>query len=230
MSLAVGGGAARTALLIASIGVMVGACSGDSGTHQAGEGQNGTPAAKICDGSLDSSAVTSLQRLSGVETFKELTGTNEAGAPYKFSLRWAVEHLYDDYARRGACVVYKVGQNRPFVDIRFSASKSHPARGADPNDRTVEFPVGVFSQVGPDGADLFFRCTTAAPSSGESGEGADYVKAEMYAPKAAMRGNFQVRDRLVILNSVARAFAKAAGCAAQAQLPTRISEANRKTG
>ncbi|POX63715.1 hypothetical protein C3492_08145 [Streptomyces sp. Ru62] len=76
--------------------------------------------------------------------------------------------------------------------------------------------------MGRDGADLFFQCPTIAASKDAYIGDTKYVKAELSASKAQLRGDSIDKDRMVILNSVSREVAREAGCAAQAGLPTAV--------
>lgn len=82
--------------------------------------------------------------------------------------------------------------------------------------------MGLYAQVGRDGADLFFQCPTRAASEDAYIGDTKYVKAELYSTRAQLHGDSLDKDRMVILNSVSRAVAREAGCAAQAGLPTAV--------
>jgi hypothetical protein len=73
--------------------------------------------------------------------------------------------------------------------------------------------------------DLFFRCATKATTDDASVGDTNYVKAEMSAVANNMRGNSVNKDRMAVLNSMARAVAQAAGCAATAALPAQVPSA-----
>ncbi|MBJ7907523.1 hypothetical protein IF655_29985 [Streptomyces sp. DSM 110735] len=172
-------------------------------------------AAKVCDATLDPKAQAALRRLSGVAQFDDAAGTNKAGEPEKFSVRYAVGHLHDTYSRQGVCWVYK-SQNTsgdPLLEIRFSAADRYP-EGTGKN----LYGLGVYAKAGPYGALLFFRCATKAePRQSEVGD-AKYVRAEMYSAANQMRGEHRDDDRMAILGSMSRAVAREAGCASGAGL------------
>ncbi|MEV5309986.1 hypothetical protein [Streptomyces sp. NPDC052610] len=215
----------RLALVLAAVAILMSGCSSDSGAERPSSEQRGVPAGRICDGTLDTSAVTALQRMSGANRFEELTGTNQAGEPNEFSVNKSVKHLHSKYLKQSICSVYKVGDEKPLLRVRFSASKYYPSGKEDPSGREVHYPLGVFAQVGINGADLFFRCPTKAPVKDAYIGDTDYVKAEMYTATNRLRGNDKAGDIMVVLNSMARAVAEAAGCASQAGLPTRVPDA-----
>ncbi|MFD5796534.1 hypothetical protein ACFWIO_24000 [Streptomyces diastatochromogenes] len=216
------------ALCFTAIAVLVGGCSNGSGKGDRSEPNTGVAAGKICDGTLDSSAAAALRRLSGTDRFDELSGTNEAGEPNAFSLSRAVKHLHGEYLKRSACWVYKSGDESgtPLLEVRFSATRSYPSSSEKHSvgDR-VRYPLGVYALAGPNGADLFFRCPTKPTSDDAAIGSTDYVKAEMTAHANQMRGDNVNKDRMVVLNSMARAIAEGAGCTSSAALLAQVPEA-----
>ncbi|MFE1886856.1 hypothetical protein, partial [Streptomyces diastatochromogenes] len=77
----------------------------------------------------------------------------------------------------------------------------------------------------PNGADLFFRCPTKPTSDDAAIGSTNYVKAEMTASANQMRGDNVNKDRMMVLNSMARAVAEGADCTSSAALPTQVPEA-----
>jgi len=217
------------ALAIIAAAIFVTGCSNNSDDSDTAGQDTGAPAGKVCDGTLDPTASAALRRLAGSDRFDELTGTNEAGEPNTFSLARSVKHLHDEYTKRSACRLYKSGDNsgQPLLEVRFSASSNHPSVStkASSNAR-VSYPLGVYALVGSSGADLFFRCPTKATTDNASVGDTNYVKAEMSAIADNMRGNSVNKDRMVVLNSMAKAIAEAAGCASTAALSTQVPTAN----
>jgi hypothetical protein len=205
--------------------MLMGGCSSGSHTSDAESEKAGTPASNLCDGSLDAAAADALQRLAGAERFEEATGVNQAGRSNKFSVSRSVKHLHDEYRNQSECSIYQIGDDKPLFQVRFSASASYPSGNGDSGERKTRYPIGVFAQVGSNGADLFFHCPTDAPAKDAYIGDTDYVKAEMYRDTYRLRGDTEARDVMVILNSMARAVAEAAGCASQAGLPTRVPDA-----
>ncbi|MEV5388386.1 hypothetical protein [Streptomyces sp. NPDC052721] len=121
--------------------------------------------------------------------------------------------------------MYKTGDDsgKPLLEIRFSASQSYPApSGKDANGSKVRYPLGLYAQVGRDGADLFFQCPTRAVSKDAYIGHTKYVKAELYSSNAQLHGDSVDKDRMVILNSVSREVAREAGCASEADLPAAV--------
>ncbi len=84
--------------------------------------------------------------------------------------------------------------------------------------------MGVFAQVGGKGADLYFNCPTKATTDDAFTGDTEFVKTEMFAVAADMQGKDVNKDRMAILNSMARAVAEAAGCASEAALPSQVPE------
>ncbi|QJS09655.1 hypothetical protein HKX69_09065 [Streptomyces argyrophyllae] len=206
--------------------LLVASCSSDPEHEQAKT--SGTTASKVCGGALDASAGQSLQNLAGTDRFDESTGADETGQPRSFSVQDAVRHLHDEYRQRPACWVYKAGDEsgKPLLEIRFSASQSYPAPSdKEVNGSKVRYPVGLYAQVGRDGADLFFQCPTRAGSKDAYIGDTKYVKAELYSTRSQLRGDSIDKDRMVILNSVSREVAQEAGCASEADLPTGVPDA-----
>jgi hypothetical protein len=226
MLLLANGSKSRLALILAVAAILSSGCSSDFGTERPSDDQRGVPAGKICDGTLDASAVTALQRMSGTNRFEELTGTNQAGEPDEFSVNRSVKHLHDEYLKQSECSVYKAGDGsgKPLFEVRFSASERYPSGKGNSSDRKIRYPLGVFAQVRLNGADLFFRCPTKAPVKDSHIGDTEYVKAEMYTAVNGLRGNDRATDIMVVLNSMARAVAEAAGCASQAGLPSRVPD------
>jgi hypothetical protein len=219
------GRVSRPAALFAAAAMLMGGCSSGSHTSDAESEKAGTPASNLCDGSLDAAAADALQRLAGAERFEEATGVNQAGRSNKFSVSRSVKHLHDEYRNQSECSIYQIGDDKPLFQVRFSASASYPSGNGDSGERKTRYPIGVFAQVGSNGADLFFHCPTDAPAKDAYIGDTDYVKAEMYRDTYRLRGDTEARDVMVILNSMARAVAEAAGCASQAGLPTRVPDA-----
>ncbi|WP_338697049.1 hypothetical protein V2W30_15505 [Streptomyces sp. Q6] len=218
----------RAAFAVAALAILISGCSSSSGNSSGGETASaGVPAVEVCAGTLDASAVAALVRMSGTDRFDELTGTNDAGEPNKFSLGRAVKHLHEKTSRRSACTVYKAGDSsgKPLLEIDFSASLSHPddtTSGAS----NVIYPLGVYAATGVNGSQLFFRCKTEANSADSYVGDSEYVKASMYSASGKIRGDSGGRDRMTVLNSVARALAKEAGCAQEADLPEKLPAAD----
>ncbi|MFD7457284.1 MULTISPECIES: hypothetical protein [unclassified Streptomyces] len=221
------GSKSKITLFVVVAAVLTSGCSSGSDAEGLSKEQKGVPAHEICDGTLDTSAAAALKRISGTNRFEELTGTNQAGEPDEFSVSRSVKHLHDEYLKQSECSVYKAGDGsgKPLFEVRFSASGHYPSGKSDSSDRKVRYPLGVFAQVGLNGADLFFRCTTKASTSDAYIGDTDYVKAQMYTATNRLRGGDKARDIMVILNSMARSVAEAAGCAPQAGLPTRVPDA-----
>ncbi|MFF7098037.1 hypothetical protein ACFY9A_37485 [Streptomyces rubradiris] len=206
--------------------LFTGACGGD--TDKKATREPGTPvvANRVCDGAFDAPAAEALRRLAGTDRFDESAGAGEIGAAAAFSLTKAAQHLHDTYRQRSACWVYKTGDDsgEPLLEIRFSASQGYPSGTREESDTDeVTYPVGLFAQVGRNGADLFFQCSTKAPAEDAYIGDTKYVKAELFSPSGQMRGDSIDHDRMVILNSISRKLAQAAGCASEADLPATVS-------
>lgn len=197
------------------------ACSNDSSEH-------GKPdvlaASQVCDGTLDTAAVTALERLGGTDRFTELQGTKAPGTPYKFSLELAARTLHDKPTEKNVCLIYKAdGENDfPLLDISFHAQKSHPDLAEEDkasDSGEMFFPLGLFASAqGDDGTSLYFAC----PTEGSDGK-TPYVKAEMYSARGQV--NPDGKGRMTVLNSVSRALAEELGCATQAKLPAEVPDA-----
>jgi hypothetical protein len=205
-------------LLLAVVAACTSSCSGGSEQKE----QAGVPASRICDGALDATAVAALERLGGAKRFEELTGTTAAGVPGEFSLRRSVEHLHDAYAKRGECRIYPIGADYPLLTIRFEARNFYPSGDGESPHMAVPYPVGLFAQVSRIGADLFFRCPTRGSTEDGHVEETPYVKGEMFIHHTV--GGDAARDPMVILNSLSKAIAEAAGCASQAALPAQVPD------
>ncbi|CAL9464687.1 hypothetical protein SUDANB105_02698 [Streptomyces sp. enrichment culture] len=217
----------RSALLCAAAAVLAGGCSGDTGTSDAEKGKTGIPVTKICDGTLDAAAGDALQRLAGQGGVEESTGVNREGRPNKFSVSRSVEHLHDEYVQQSVCRVYRVGDNsgKPLLEVRFTASEYYLSGEEDSgSDRKIRYPLGLFARTSVNGAKLFFRCPTKAPSKDAFIGDTEYVKGELWAATIPLRGSDDARDAMTVLNSMSRAVAETAGCAEQADLPSRVPD------
>ncbi|MFH8934700.1 hypothetical protein [Streptomyces griseosporeus] len=166
--------------------------------------------------------MAALERLGGAKRFEELTGTTASGVPGEFSVRRSVEHLHDAYAKQDECWIIPIGADHPLLTIRFEARDSYPSRQGEPSHMAVQYPVGLFAQVSRKGADLFFRCPSRGATEDGNVEDTPYVKGEMFIHHTV--GGDAARDPMVILNSVSRAVAEAAGCASQAGLPAQVPD------
>ncbi|MGW5769545.1 hypothetical protein ACWEVY_10410 [Streptomyces longwoodensis] len=177
---------------------------------------------ELCDGTLDTEARAALGRLSGADRLTELPGMNDAGDSNAFSVSRAVGHLHDEPGLRSKCRVYPTDDDSdfPLVEIQFLAAPQHPAPLTAAHGGTVPFRVGAYAAAGKNGADLYFACTTAGTGASAGGD-TPYVKAEMLSPSLGTR---DPRERMVILTSVARAVARAAGCAEEAGLPRTVAQ------
>ncbi|MCS0605978.1 hypothetical protein NX794_32940 [Streptomyces sp. LP11] len=210
------------ALAVVAAALLAGGCGGGSSKDTAAAPSSGVDASKVCGGALDSAASKALRRLADADRFDGSGGANEAGGSGTFSVQNVVGHLHDEYSKREACWVYKSGDDSgdPLLEIRFSASRTYPTASAEESAvEGVSFPVGVYARVGTSGADLFFRCSTKAPSAGAYVGDTKYVKAELFSPAGKIRGDSAARDRITVLNSVSRLVAQKAGCASEADLP-----------
>ncbi|MHC5903377.1 hypothetical protein ACVNF4_05610 [Streptomyces sp. S6] len=186
-------------------------------------GENRPPrlsADQVCDGALDTEGRAALTRLSDVKEFEELTGKNDAGEPSKFSLVRATKHLHDRYEARSRCDIYKTGKGNdfPFVSIDFMASEHSLKPSKEGRPKSVLFNVGSYAAVTENGALLYFNCATKGSAGSFVGD-TPYVKGDMYSTSSAAR---DPRDRMVILNSLARAVAEKLGCTAEADLPAKV--------
>ncbi|MFJ4811358.1 hypothetical protein [Streptomyces longwoodensis] len=211
-------GALRQGVVLAvGASLLVGGC-----TDEAQKKPAGVSSQELCDGTLDAEARAALGRLSGADRFTELPGMNDAGESNAFSVSRAVDHLHDEPGLRSKCRVYPTDDDSdfPLVEIQFLAALQHPAPLTAAHGGMVPFRVGAYAAVGKNGADLYFACTTTGTGASASGD-TPYVKAEMLSPSLGTR---DPRDRMVILTSVARAVARAAGCAEEAGLPRTVAQ------
>ncbi|MFF8732805.1 hypothetical protein ACF073_41025 [Streptomyces sp. NPDC015171] len=205
--------------------LLAGGCSGHSGKGKSKDPGTGVTASEVCDGAFDTSAAEALRRLAGTDTFDESGGSNAAAESPTFSLENAVRQLHDSYEKRSACWVYKSGDDsgEPLLEIRFLASRTHPSSPKKQSGSTSStYPLGLYARVGPNGADLFFRCPTEAPSRDAFIGDTKYVKGELFSPAGKMRGDNVDKDRMEILNSVSRKVAQTADCVSEAGLPADV--------
>ncbi|WP_133243277.1 hypothetical protein [Streptomyces scopuliridis] len=200
------------------------AVTGVSGCNQkAEEDASWTPASKVCQSTLDTTAAAAPKKIAGTDEFTELTGTNDAGEPNKFSLKLAAKHLHGTTPQRNTCTVYKADDKsgHPLIDVDFEASVNHPdqagALTTHQKDR-IFYPMGVYARTDADsGADLFFRC----PTKGAKGD-TKYVNGSMFTSGNQLEGDTTSKDLMTILNSVSRHLAAELGCSDEAQLPSEI--------
>ncbi|HEY8997006.1 MAG TPA: hypothetical protein VIM60_03865, partial [Edaphobacter sp.] len=197
----------RMIALAVGMTLSLGACTAES----EGDKPPSLSADQVCDGALDAEGRAALTRLSDANSFEELTGENNAGEPRKFSLARAAKHLHDEYGARSRCDIYKTGKGNdfPVLSIDFMASKHSLKPSKERRPESVLFNVGSYADVTKNGAYLYFNCATKGSVGSFVGD-TPYVKGEMFSTSFAAR---DPRDRMVILNSLARAVAEEVGCA-----------------
>ncbi|WP_159046379.1 hypothetical protein [Streptomyces sp. MMG1121] len=200
----------------------VSACSG----HHDSKQETTLSAFQVCDSTLDSSAVASLQRMGATEKFSELPGTDDVGHANKFSLRRAAGTLHDDITKRNQCDVFKSGDKtgHSLIEVDFSASRDHPSVNSSSVQGESEntlYPIGVYAKVhARTSATLYFKCTTYG--STKTADSTPYVRGYLYSTPDQASPNTTGKDLMVILNSISRSMAKQLGCASQAALPSRV--------
>lgn len=215
----------RSVAAAATIAALAGlsACSDDKDDSP---DASATPAGRICDGALDEPAVAALKRLGGTDAFEELTGKTAGGQPNRFSLSRAAAHLHDGTELRSRCTVYVPGDNSgaPLVQLDFQAADKPPTRSgvekADPDKQRTYYPLGAYAATTEENSTvLYFAC----PTKGKDGT-KPYVDAGVFSSANQLKGHSTSKDRMVILNSVARHLAEKLGCADKAQLPSTVPD------
>ncbi|MEI5033581.1 hypothetical protein RB201_14455 [Streptomyces sp. S1A(2023)] len=180
---------------------------------------------QVCDSTLKPSARTALKRIGGTERYTELSGERRNGEPYRFSLPLAAKRLHAEYLLRNKCTVYRAdGKNDfPLLDINIEPRSTVPEEVSAAGNREFFFPLGKFASVnstpGSTYATLFFACATKGPDGNFP-----YVKATLYVPTNQTHPSSTVKDRMTILNDVARGLAEELGCADEAALPDQVPE------
>ncbi|MFH9133268.1 hypothetical protein [Streptomyces sp. NPDC017524] len=211
---------AATAWLRAAYGVLLlavaaTACGGDEDNGK----QDVLSAEQVCDGTLRESAQQALRRVSGTDRFTELTGRDASGEPGTFSLELAAKHLHGKIGERLDCNVYRADDDsgHPQLEVEFEPRADRPDMSKD--DEHLPFALGVHAYVkGDGGAYLYFSCST----EGKQGK-ASYVKASMFTV-AGVDPASTPKDRMTVLNDVARGLANELGCADEAALPDQVPE------
>ncbi|MFJ5047838.1 hypothetical protein [Streptomyces sp. NPDC088719] len=206
--------------------VLVIGAAGCGGDDESGASEQAVRSpAQVCDSTLKPPARTALKRIGGTGRYTELSGKQENGEPYRFSLPLAAKRLHSEYLRRNKCAVYRAdGKNDfPLLDINIEPSSTVPEKASEAGSREFFFPLGEFASVNSDPgstyATLFFACTTKGPEGNSP-----YVKATLYVPTNQARPSSTVEDRMTVLNDVARGLAGELGCADEAALPARVPE------
>ncbi|MFF1359330.1 hypothetical protein [Streptomyces sp. NPDC058297] len=197
----------------------VSACSSDSQKKGAG-----VSAGHLCDASFDSHATAAVKKISGVTSFEELAGKNKYGEPNRFSLTRAHKHLGTSLSPRTQCTVYKVSDESgyPFLQIDFKKLTYTPKREVQEKQsglqKDVFYPIGTRAWTGKEYAtSLYFPCKAV------EGKGAKpFVHVAMYSATNQMTSTSTSKERMTILNSVSREFAKELGCLDEARLPARL--------
>ncbi|MER8198749.1 hypothetical protein AB0N60_28925 [Streptomyces microflavus] len=180
---------------------------------------------QVCDSTLKPSARTALARIGGTERYTELPGVQENGDPHRFSVSLAAKRLHSEFLQRSKCAVYKAdGKNDfPLLDISFAPSSTVPGKDTEAGSKEVLYPLGEFASVnskpGSTYATLFFACATKEPDGNSA-----HVKASLYVPEDQARPDSTPKDRMTVLNDVARALAEQLGCADEAALPAQVPE------
>ncbi|MFI7006762.1 hypothetical protein [Streptomyces sp. NPDC050145] len=211
--------------MTAFLAMVAAGCSDAPKKDEPANRDSGVSARQVCEGALDTAAAEALTRIAGTDRFDELTGTNDAGEPNTFSLRRAVEHLHDKSTARSSCSIYKTGDGSgtPLLEVEFLASVGHPKPSGDNSDHDkVEYRLGVYAATGPNGANLYFKCPSKAEGKSSFIGDTQYVKAQMYSAAGKIHGDDSSRDRMTILNSIARKVADRVGCASTAALPEKL--------
>ncbi|GHJ36391.1 hypothetical protein [Streptomyces sp. TS71-3] len=218
---------ARAVAVAATLTAMTG-LSACSGNENAGDrpAPSSTPASRVCDGALDKLAAASLKRLGNDDRFKELTGETDAGRPNTFSLSRAAAHLHDKTELRSRCTLYLRGDTSgaPLIQLDFKAADSHPTRAAvekaEPGRELTFYRLGAYAATsGDDSTTLYFAC----PTKGTEGT-TSYVDASAFSSGNQLKGHSISKDRMTILNSVARHLAEKLGCADEARLPKTVPD------
>lgn len=216
------GKASRWAACWAALVLGAAGCSDDGGESE----QAVRSSAQVCDSTLTSSGQTALKRIGGTDRYTELSGTQQNGDPYRFSVSLAAKRLHSEFLQRNKCAVYRADgkYDFPLLDISFEPSSTVPEEVSESGAEEFFYPLGEFASVnsepGSTYATLFFACATKGPDGGSS-----HVKASLYVPTNQTQPGSTAEDRMAVLNDVARGLAKQLGCADEAALPARVPAA-----
>ncbi|MFF0450938.1 hypothetical protein ACFYT4_31930 [Streptomyces sp. NPDC004609] len=201
------------------------AAMGVSGcTRESKETPTGSTASEICQATLDTSAAAALKEISGTDRFTESPGEGTSGEKSRFSLEKAADGLHKAESERSSCVVYKADgkSDTPLIEVDFEASLTHPDSRepvTDNPDEYTYYPIGVYAATKADlSASLYFRC----PTKGGKGN-TPYVKAGLFSP-GRLVGDSTSKERMTVLNAIARKLAGQLGCATSARLPAEVPE------
>jgi hypothetical protein len=200
----------------------VSACSGSGDKKDDSPDASSTPASRICDGALDQSAVAALKRLGGTDSFQELASGGARG----FTVDRAATHLHDAVGKRSKCSVYLPDgkSDAPLIELDFQASDDYPSKSAvkkqEFGKNLVFYPIGVYAGTSDENSTtLYFACSTKGKDGTKK-----YVDAGAFTSADQLKGHSTSKDRMTILNSVARHLADKLGCADEAKLPTSVPE------
>ncbi|WP_225831632.1 hypothetical protein [Streptomyces sp. NK08204] len=168
--------------------------------------------------------MAALEEISGVDRFEELGGENDFGEPNSFSLSRARRYLDTDGSQRTQCSIYKSPDKNghPLLQIDFTKEKYEPTReslgDASRAKDHVFYPLGALAYTaGGNTTSIDFLCREV------KGTGSmPYVNVSMYSAVDQIRLGGTGKERMTILNSVARKFAKELGCLSEAHLPETI--------
>ncbi len=208
----------RWVAVAATFAIATGGCSGSNEPEP-----QGIKATELCAGTLDAAAAEALGRLADTDRFTEESGNVYTNQPKQFSLRWAAAHLHDHKVRLGLCGIRKAKPSQTYwaIDLDFNAAPIVPTREVLASRYPVAkfgqqtfFPLGVTAYTQGHGfATLYFKCGTRG-----NDEATQYVKADSIT-QGHLGSDSTAKDRMTIVNSVARHLAEELGCASEANLP-----------
>ncbi|MDV9172237.1 hypothetical protein R6V09_19255 [Streptomyces sp. W16] len=211
---------ARTGLVILLAATILSGLAGCSSNDK--KSPAGVTAGRLCDSSLDAKAAASLDHVSGVSTYDELPGKNDFGEPNKFSLARAAAHIGTTLSQRTKCTVYRASDDSgyPLLDITFSRTSRYPKKSNLPlyeRSYRMFYPIGLYADTGKqNSASLYFSCPA------KQKDVPSYVMARMYITSNQRPVSDPSKDRMTVLNSVARGMAKALGCSSESGLPVNV--------
>lgn len=106
------------------------------------------------------------------KSFSELTGTDDAGRPLKFSLQRAASTIHDEVTERNQCYVYRADDKtgHPLIEVDFTAAEYSPRASSAPDGQkeNIFYPIVVYAKThGQNSATLFFKCRLRNPPEGQ---------------------------------------------------------------
>lgn len=182
--------------------------------------EDGTPAARLCESSLDADAVRALEALSRDQLFR-----GEQGPSFHTAVGRLRQYADVSGSRSSVCRVHAARDkgDTPLFDIEFVRPAAEAKWPEKLEPKQSLYHVGLFGDADENNAFLAFRC---ARGLGRNGPSTVAGSLDLSPKKDAYRleGAERSRALMTVLHSAARMLARQLGCGDEAQLPVTLPE------